>query len=250
MRLLTCFLALCLAVTFAFADQETQFSGLVNSDQTNIRIDSTVASATICKINRGEKVEVVKESFGWYKIRLPLNSPAYIKKSFTILLPADKNPQARTAKVEKENVNIRLGPGQDSSVIGKANKDEVVSIVSETPQWYQIQPTQTCFGWINKQFADKTYVAETKTAPQQPENPAPPAIQENITVEGIIAPYGKVFGRKATHKLITKDNKTYLLKGNKKSLDDLNYQKVRASGVVISLGNNPVIEVKKLEIAQ
>ncbi len=245
-----------LSATVVFAGQEPQFTGVVNSGQINIRIDSTVSSETICKANKNDRLEVVKEHFGWYKVRLPAEAPAYIKKSFTVLLPEDKNPGSRTAKVEKENVNIRLGPGLNYTLIGKADKNEIISIVSETPDWYRIQPTQNCFGWINKQFVDKAAVltvpppvvkaGQKETVASR--KPAP-LIQETVVLEGTIAPYGKVFGRKATHKLEALNNKTYLLKGSKKSLDDLNYQKVRITGVVIGTGNNTIIEVKKMEAA-
>ena len=259
MRLLTCLLVLGLSTPVVFAGETGQFNGSINSDQTNIRIDSTVSSNVICKINKGERVEVVKELYDWYKIRLPSNAPAYIKKSFTFLLPTDKNPAARTAKVEKDNVNIRLGPGEDTSVIGKAGKNEILSITSETPLWYQIQPTQNCFGWINKQFVNKcgspaAVIKPPEQAATQKKSDAKdqllPKINEDIILEGTVSPYGMVIGRKATHKLTTSENKQYLLKYNKKSLDDLNFQKVKVTGEIISLGARPVINVKKMEIAE
>jgi hypothetical protein len=56
--------------------------------------------------------------------------------------------------------------------------------------------------------------------------------------------------RKATHKLITADQKTYFLKGNRKGLDSLNYRKVKVSGKIINPENSryPIIETDVIEV--
>jgi uncharacterized protein YgiM (DUF1202 family) len=58
------------------------FQGEINADGTNIRSDSTVSSETICVLNKGERIEIIAQLYGWYKIRLPKNAPSYIKRSF------------------------------------------------------------------------------------------------------------------------------------------------------------------------
>ena len=75
--------------------------------------------------------------------------------------------------------------------------------------------------------------------------------QENISIIGVIKPYGRFFGRTATHKLITQDNKIFLLKANKKSLEALNNQKAKVTGKLISAPGQkyPVIEASILEVA-
>ncbi len=72
---------------------------------------------------------------------------------------------------------------------------------------------------------------------------------KNTIIEGIIKPYGIVFKRPATHKLITSDNKIFLLKGNKKSLDQLNYHRVKVIGKVTGPDSQkyPIIEIEKIE---
>jgi len=77
------------------------------------------------------------------------------------------------------------------------------------------------------------------------------APESNILLTGIVKPYGIVFKRIATHKLITPDEKIYLLKGNRTSLNALNYHKVKVTGKIISPQNAkyPIIEVKIIEVA-
>jgi len=92
----------------------------------------------------------------------------------------------------------------------------------------------------------KPIAAKEEIAPGQEENTP----GENVTVEGKILPYGKIFGRIATHKLILPDKTIYLLKGDKKSLDSLSYHNVKVTGNKINLPKQkyPLIEVKILEV--
>ena len=62
------------------------FHGEINTNNINIRSDSTVISKVICVSSKGEPVEVVKESYEWYKIRLPKTAPSFIKKNLVSLI--------------------------------------------------------------------------------------------------------------------------------------------------------------------
>jgi len=224
--------------------------GVINSDNINIRSDSRVNSKIICKVNKGQIVEVAQELYDWYRIRLPQTAPSFIKKNLVILISDG------TAKVLRNNVNIRLGPSESSWILGKVDKNEVVNVLSDRGDWYRIEPVNNSFGWINKRFVDK-YTCLNKTADKKipveskEENKIINAhkTDENI-FEGIIKPYGMVFKRKATHKLITEDNKVFFLKGNKVSLDSLNYRRVKVIGKLIGskTQRHPIIEIVKIEV--
>lgn len=198
------------------------FQGELNDNNINVRSDSTVSSKVICVLNRGEPVEVVKESYEWYKIRLPKTAPSFIKKGMVMLI------DDKAATVSKDNVNIRLEPNESSPILGEAGKNEVINILGESAEWYKIEPLSNSFGWVHKRFVNKTEaIRRIKEAGLPPEK-APG--DESLIIEGVIKPYGKVIKRLATHKLFTTDNKVFLLKGNKESLNSLNYRKVRVTG--------------------
>ena len=74
-------------------------------------------------------------------------------------------------------------------------------------------------------------------------------IDDGLIIEGKVSPYGVVLWRKATHKLITSENKIYFLKGDRKGLDSLNYHKVKVTGKVIGLAANqsPIIQIDIIE---
>lgn len=252
-----------LVLTFglSLAEDKAPFSGKINADNINLRADATISALVLCNLNKGERVDVVSESYDWYKIRLPRNAPAYIKNTLVSCISYTDNqvitqgPKICTsAKVLKDRVNIRALPNESSPIIGIADKNEVINIVLEKIGWFKIEPIQNSFGWVHKKFIDK-FIEPVQPEPPKQEAPqeiiAPKQIPEDNTVFiGRVMPYGIVLWRIATHKLITSDNKIFLLKGNRLSLNALNYQKVKVIGKIISPANKkyPVVEVEIIEV--
>jgi uncharacterized protein YgiM (DUF1202 family) len=224
-----------LSLSFCLA-QETEFlQGEINEDNVNVRADSTVNARTVCNLNKGALVSVVRESYGWYKIQLPKSGPAYINKDF-LLVGGD------CGRVLKNNVNIRLEPNTSSAILGKANAGDIVTILSKSADWYKIEPTDNSSGWINKMFVGSLKKKE-KALPViivQPEE------KSKLFAEGVIKP--KTFTRVATHKLITAE-KVYLLRGNKQTFDSFNGRRVRISAKIIdpSMEKYRLVTVETIE---
>jgi uncharacterized protein YgiM (DUF1202 family) len=140
-----------------YAETSFPFRGEVNSNNINIRSNSTVNSEVVCNLNKGSPVEVVLELYGWYKIRLPKNAPSYIKKNLVGLI------NDKTARALKDRVNIRLHPNELSPILGRVNKNEIISILEDKGEWYKIEPVNNSFGWIHKKFVDKVEISKTET---------------------------------------------------------------------------------------
>ena len=209
----------------SFAQNTPPFQGEVNADNINIRSDSTPGAQVICTVNRRERLDVLLELYDWYKIRLPKNAPSYIKKSLTQCFNfADGSKVCLNAKILKNRVNVRLKPGESSPILGKVEKDEIVNVLDDRGEWIRIEPVANSFGWIHKKFVNKAPLQEKpfKAASEPSTETTSQAKEEkdnnNITLVGIVKPYGKIFKRVATHKLFTADNKVYLLKWNKQTL--------------------------------
>lgn len=236
-----------------FADTYGAFTGQINASGINIRVDATVGAEVICTLAKGELVEVVWEVYDWYKIRLPKRAPSYIKKNLlecnnVNAAFASQSGKCLSAKVIKDRVNIRLGPTESAWVLGKVDKATVVDVIADEGGWYKIHPVYQSYGWVNKKFVNKEVVVLQKldTAVKVT---AVDKLGEQLVVEGKVSPYGIVLWRKATHKLITFENKIYFLKGDRKSLNSLNYRKVKVTGKLISLaaGKYPIIQIDIIE---
>jgi uncharacterized protein YgiM (DUF1202 family) len=224
------------------AETSSVFTGQINTNGINVRVDATVSAEVICTLAKGELVEVVREVYDWYKIHLPPEAPAYIKKN--LLECNNLNPdlasgsgKCLSAQVIKDRVNIRLGPTESAWILGKVDKATVVNLIAEEGGWYKIQPVYQSYGWVNKKFVDKKEVSSIVKS------------SNLLVVEGKVTPYGIVLWRRATHKLITAENKIYFLKGDRKSLDSLNYRKVKVTGRLITpaADKHPIIQIDIIE---
>ncbi|MFA6217041.1 MAG: SH3 domain-containing protein [Candidatus Omnitrophota bacterium] len=247
----------CLAIQSGYgrAEDFKAFLGEITSANINIRSDSTVTAPIIYTLNKGDYINVTRELYDWYRIKLPKTAPSYIKKDLIALI------SNRAAKVTKNSVNIRLSPNEASPIVGKAYQDEIITILeSQDGQWYKIEPIDNSFGWVNKRFVKKaTYTpppanttsvmtsAGTQVVINKPVADA--KTEKYVTLEGIIKPYGRVFRRIATHKLIDKNDTVYLLKGDKKTLNALNNHKTRIVGKIIpsEKESTPLIQIDKIE---
>jgi SH3-like domain-containing protein len=259
------------------------FTGEIISDTINIRSDSTAGAESLHKAGAGERVEVVGESYDWYRIRLPRTVVCFIKKEFV------KTDGERSGVVTAENVNIRFFPSEAALILGRADKDEPVVILGESDGWYKIEPVRNSYGWVHKKFVRKAPPGEPVPAPaaadvQPPaaaDTPAPADIQigavipeipkepvavpretsqeasgetaqteDTVVLVGLVKSYGHVINRPATHKLITKDKQTYLLKYSPPALDALALHTVRVTGKPVSFPNTkfPGIEVEQIEL--
>ncbi len=245
-------------VAAAYAGPFNEFRGQINANGINVRVDSTTGSAVICVLAKEDQVEVISEVYDWYKIRLSKIAPSYIKKELVECINLDsihnlaklKN-QCQNGKVIKDRVNIRLGASESSWILGKVDKLTVVNILAQEGAWYKIEPVHRSFGWVNKKFINK--IDKESVLPKK-EIKLEVAPEENdlsgaLTIDGIVSPYGVVLWRKATHRLITKDNKTYFLKGNRKGLNSLNYHKVKVTGKLITPLDSkyPIVDVANIE---
>jgi len=135
------------------------FQGEITADNIHVRVDSTASAETIFLLNKGERIEVISETYGWYKVKLPKNAPAYIKKVF--IVPLKDN----TGEVEKTNVNVRMRPETKAPIIGKVNKGDLLTILNDAENgWYKIEPPENSFGWVHTKFV--------KTAPAEQEAPS------------------------------------------------------------------------------
>ena len=223
-------------VFFSYSAQAGQvlLQGEVNSNNINIRSDSSISSEVICTVNRGENLDIISELYGWYKVRLPSIAPSFIKKDFVLLI------EGKTTKVASNNVNIRLRPDTKSPILGKVNRDDTVSVIGDSGDWYRIQPVISSTGWINKSFITKLEQKQVEAAAIQNKE------DSSKVIEGILKQ--KVFTRVATHKLIAKD-KVYLIRGDRQYLDSFSGKKIKLTGKIIDPTKQkyPIIAVEKIE---
>jgi uncharacterized protein YgiM (DUF1202 family) len=119
-------------------------------DKINLRTDATAASTSLGFLIKGEKVNIIEESFDWYKITLPKRFSCYVKAEF--VAPVNNN----TLKVISSNVNLRADPFLYAAIIGKAERGDIIFFRAKRDGWYEVRGYPYAFGWVNKNFLHET----------------------------------------------------------------------------------------------
>src|SRR4030042_6662271 len=160
---------LLLSASILLAESTLLFRGEVNSDKINLRQDSTVSAPIICTLAKCTRVDVVLESYDWYKIKLPKQAPSFLRKDLAECInyesgdfPVAAHDACDRAKILKDNVNVRIAPSESSYIVARVNKEDVVNILKVAQGWYKIEPVANSFGWIHKRFISKATKEEKK----------------------------------------------------------------------------------------
>ena len=168
-----------LAITQVAAEEVATLKG----DRVNVRGEASVNSEVITQLRAGEKVTVLEEitvekpkpgePAKWARILLPANTPVWVHTLFL-------DPETKTVKSTR--LNVRAGPGENFSVVGRLEKGATVKEIRTVEHWMEIEPPANAFAFVAANFLEKAttpakpaepVMAESKSVPQ-PVKPARP----------------------------------------------------------------------------
>ncbi len=137
-RIVLILLFLSTAITPASADEK---QGKTLKD-TFILADSTPLAEKLFELTQETILKITGEKYNWYKVKIPKNFSGFVYADYI-----DKNKSISKAG----NLNIRLEPDLNSTVIGKIDKGNQVKILSPRKgKWYEIQAFPYSYGWVSK----------------------------------------------------------------------------------------------------
>jgi len=122
---------------------------IVENNGVNIRQDSTISSLSIGLLNKGQKIEVLEEKYGWFKVILPKQFSCYVATPYL------QSTSKGTAKVNASKLNLRTSPSLESQIIGSLSKNAVVSVTKRNKEWTKIKCYPYANGWIHAKFLRK-----------------------------------------------------------------------------------------------
>ncbi|MFA6545091.1 MAG: SH3 domain-containing protein, partial [Limisphaerales bacterium] len=153
--------ALCLGVAGAFAADEA----VVKAARINVRGQPTTGSEVVTQLKQGEKITVLEEIVHpkpgkdeparWLRIALPSNTPVWVNTHFLT-----------NGAVAVPRLNIRSGPGENFSVIGRMPKGTAVKQLRRNGDWLEIEAPTNTFAYIAADLVTRNAAAPA---------PAPPA---------------------------------------------------------------------------
>lgn len=170
-------------------------SATVKCEVLDIRGQDSFVGEVIGHVKKGETVTVLEEiSRGhvhpgepaeWSRIALPTNVNVWVDGDYI----ADTN----TVRVKK--INLRGGPGENYSVVGRLEKGDAINIIKKKGNWLEIEAPTNASAFVASEFLDKGAPAVTpavaETTPPPPvaaPAPAPQPVVVNVPTETTPAP--------------------------------------------------------------
>jgi len=115
----------------------------------NVRGQASINSEVITHLKKGDPVTILEtitlkkpkqdEPSQWYRIALPANVSVWVNASFV-----DTN----TGTVKARKLNLRGGPGENYSVVGRLEKGAAVKPIDSKGAWLKIEPPTNSFGFV------------------------------------------------------------------------------------------------------
>ncbi|HTG43509.1 MAG TPA: SH3 domain-containing protein [Verrucomicrobiae bacterium] len=150
-----------------FPTHGAEETAIVNEFKINVRGQPSLIGEVITQLQKGEKVTVLEqlknerskggEPTNWAKIKLPANTPVWI---FSELV--------KEGAVAANRLNLRAGPGDNYSVIGRLNKGEKVTVIRNMGDWAEIEAPPDAYAFVDASLLAPSEGAGSATAAPTP----------------------------------------------------------------------------------
>src|SRR5688572_28478444 len=129
--------------TIAVHAEET---AVVTEGKINVRGKPSFAGEVITQLERGNKVTVLEriniekpkpnEPTNWARIKLPENTPVWVFAPFV-----------KENKVAVTRLNLRAGPSENYSVVGRMNRGDEVKGIRTVEEWTEIEAPKDAYAF-------------------------------------------------------------------------------------------------------
>jgi uncharacterized protein YgiM (DUF1202 family) len=161
------FLAALMAASITQAPLRAAETAIVKGDNVNVRGLPSLTGEVITQIKKGEQVVVLEEipaqkaktdePAKWVRIQMPANTPVWVNATFV-----DTNNTVIPPKL-----NLRAGPGENYSVVGRVEKGHVLKPIRTVEAWIEVEGVTNAYAFV---------AADLLTAPSAA--PAPAAVEK------------------------------------------------------------------------
>jgi uncharacterized protein YgiM (DUF1202 family) len=145
----------------------------VVANNVNVRGQAKLKSEVVTRITKGQSVtvleEIVRNNSGpeepsaWAKIVLPPGAHVWINTAYI---------DASNQTVKAKKLNLRSGPGENYSVIGRLQSGDAVKTITTKGDWTEIEAPTSAYAFMAAQYL-KQGPAEAPAPPPAPPEPAP-----------------------------------------------------------------------------
>lgn len=170
-------LAVLLVTATLGAAGATERKAIVTADRVNVRGQATLNSEIVTQLREGEEVLVLEEipvknrqggePSTWVRIQLPANTPVWVFAPYV---------EPNTGAVNVSRLNLRAGPGENYSVLGRVERGAAVKSIRVEKNWMEIEAPPGAHAFVAADFlktvADAAAATDVVTAPGA-ESPIP-----------------------------------------------------------------------------
>ena len=155
---------------------------VAKQNNVNVRGQAAINSEVVAHLKKGDKVTILEEvtikspktdePSKWAKISLPASTPVWVNASF---LDASK-------AVVPKKLNLRSGPGENYSVLGRIPKGTVVKEVETKGDWLKIEAPADTYAFVAAHLLTKepATTAPVIIAANEPPKPPVPPVETKV----------------------------------------------------------------------
>ena len=160
-----------LGLGISTSESFAQEVGTVTASALNIRSGAGTKYSKIATLYKGNTVEIISSSNGWYKVKLSNGktgwaSSQYISKGKSNTTATQTS--SGKAKVTASSLNIRKGPSTSNAKVGSASKGQIVNILGKSGTWTKIKTSSGVTGWVSSSYlTSNTSTTSTTEAPNR-----------------------------------------------------------------------------------
>jgi uncharacterized protein YgiM (DUF1202 family) len=159
---------------------------VIDANHVNVRGQAKLKSEVITRLDKGAAVTVLQEIVNnnsgpsepsaWAKIILPANAPAWVNTSFI---------DANNKTVVPKRLNVRGGPGENYSVLGRLEHGEPVKPLETKGEWTRIEAPTNATAFVAAQYLKQTgepAALAALTPDSKTTNATPTAVADSPTI--------------------------------------------------------------------
>jgi len=191
------------------AGQEYPFEGQVTGDYVFVRSGPDINYYPVRKLMKGDRVRVVGDELGWYKIIPPRGVFSWVAKNDVELVDSSKVVGGK-ARVKSAQAPVRAGSTERDYrhrrtviqvVLGKGSE---LRILGETGNWYKVSPPEGAYVWISARYVSRpegqrvTVQRERAKPPKRLERPVVGVTPKKVTKPVTTRPVGRALTSKPT----------------------------------------------------
>jgi cell wall-associated NlpC family hydrolase len=145
-------LGIVLSGTSVFADTKT---GTVTASALNIRSGPSTSYSVIGNVYRGNTLQILETSNGWYKVKLSNGKIGWGSGKYINVSGESSSTTPSTGKtgtVTADALHVRTGPSTSYGKITKVYQGQSVNILDSSNGWHKIKTPSGHVGWSSAEF--------------------------------------------------------------------------------------------------